>query len=51
MEETEAQLAAESMAAVDERLSHAMEALEEAYRAHQQEWVDVLFARVVGQTP
>ena len=51
VEETEARLAAESMAAVDARLSHAMEALEGAYRAHQQEWVDVLFARVVGQTP
>ena len=51
VEETEAQLAAESMAAVDARLSHAMEALEGAYRAHQQEWVDALFARVVGQTP
>ena len=42
VEETEAQLAAESMAAVDERLSHAMEALEEAAPTSRSGWTSSL---------
>lgn len=51
VEETEARLADESAAAIDQRLDRAMQALELAYETHRDEWVEALFSRVTDGTP
>ena len=49
--QTEAAQAQEAIAALDARRTQSLNALEQAYQNHAQEWVDTLFAQVVGQKP
>lgn len=51
VEETEAAQAREEMDRLDRHLKHSLDALNRAYEAHREEWVDALFTRIVGQTP
>ena len=51
VEQTEAQAADEAIAQLDEKLAHAMDAVEAAYEKNKDRWVDTLFDMIVGGKP
>lgn len=51
VEETETAQARESIAQLDQRLQHSLDELNRAYETHREQWVDALFARIVGTAP
>ena len=51
VEAEEAQRAEKAIAALDQRLSRSMAALERAYETDRDAWVEALFTKITGGTP